>query len=400
MLNGYKTEFSVRVVVLGPVTKHPNADKLQITYVDGQACVVQSGLWSEGDKAVYVPIDAIVPLTRREFAFLSNPDKPERTARVKAKRLRGIFSQGILIPLEDPTTPVGTDMAGVLGVVKYDPEAALEKVSLKGGAAPSTAPPGAGPTYGIANLRKCPGVLQNACFVTVTEKIHGANARYYYDGRNFRVGTHRTWQAPPRGTTRGFIVLRAITSVVSSARDKVDEYLAMAPWLLGFLAPISSMLTKARDKFQAAMQRRAPRAPSLWWIAAQKYGIEERMRKDLGAAKAITWYGEIYGPNVQKGFAYGIAPGDVGLRLFNDVHVHTEREDYDCHMTVDSDLAVPVLLERDGPVDIAEIQALAEGKSVLDGITMREGVVVDVRAQDPKQDAKYKWVSEAYLMSD
>ena len=55
------SEFHVQVVQVGPVTKHPNADSLSCSEVDGYPVIFRTGDYVEGDRAVYVPVDAIVP---------------------------------------------------------------------------------------------------------------------------------------------------------------------------------------------------------------------------------------------------------------------------------------------------------------------------------------------------
>jgi hypothetical protein len=53
-------EFSCPVVRVGPVTKHPNADSLSITEVDGCPVIIKTTDFKEGDLAVYVPIESVV----------------------------------------------------------------------------------------------------------------------------------------------------------------------------------------------------------------------------------------------------------------------------------------------------------------------------------------------------
>lgn len=82
------SEFQVRVVQVGAIEKHPNADALSMTVVDGYPVLLRTGDFREGDRAVYVPIDAVVPADDHRWVFLGEH------RRVRAKRLRGIFSIG------------------------------------------------------------------------------------------------------------------------------------------------------------------------------------------------------------------------------------------------------------------------------------------------------------------
>lgn len=66
------TEHDCTVIRLGPITKHPDADSLSITEVDGRPCIIRTGEWAEGNLAIYVPIDSIVRTGDARFAFLAS----------------------------------------------------------------------------------------------------------------------------------------------------------------------------------------------------------------------------------------------------------------------------------------------------------------------------------------
>lgn len=112
----------VEIIKVGKWGKHPEADTLGITHVYQFPVIFKLGEFQEGDKAIYFPVDAMLPI-KPEFAFIwqnrENPSERQRT--IKAKKLRGIFSMGIIMPvklfgLEDKE--VGTNVAEILGVVK------------------------------------------------------------------------------------------------------------------------------------------------------------------------------------------------------------------------------------------------------------------------------------------
>lgn len=175
------------VVELGEITKHPNADSLGIVQVFGYTVVVQLSSWKTGDKAVYIPPDYVVPLDREEFNFLSKP-------RVGVKRLRGIYSHGFLIPA-DPQLPVGFNAMEFYGISRYEPPIKPELVGEN-----TVGPSLWLPKYDIENLYRYPGVLQHGEVVAVTEKIHGANARYVYKDGEFHIGSRTCWKDPKTPT--------------------------------------------------------------------------------------------------------------------------------------------------------------------------------------------------------
>ena len=173
------------VVEITKFAHHPNADKLDITQVNGNyPCIFQRDNFKPGDKAVYIPVDSVVP-DLPSFAFLEGHN------RIKARRLRGIFSMGLLIPLKeliDEDVPVGTDVTDRIGITKYEPP--IDKIFWKQGEAASD--PGCAPVFEVEGLRMFPTAFANKQ-VSITEKIHGTNVRVVYHDGELHVGSHRTW---------------------------------------------------------------------------------------------------------------------------------------------------------------------------------------------------------------
>ena len=175
------SEFHVEVVEMRSIEPHPNADALEITRVRGEYPVcIRKGEFKPGDRAVYLPVDSIVR-TDGPFAFLG----PAPTARIKAKRLRGVFSMGLLIPA-DPAWPIGANVQSELGVEKYEPE---QHLTTSG---EDEADPGFLPVYtDIEGFRRHPNVLREGELVVITEKIHGANGRWLHRDGRLWVGSHK-----------------------------------------------------------------------------------------------------------------------------------------------------------------------------------------------------------------
>lgn len=168
------SEHEVRVVRLGDIRKHDNADTLGIAEVDGRPCIVRLGEWSPGDLAVYVPIDALVPVEDPRFAFLAPKAGPDGVARIRAMRLRGVFSMGLLVK-PDTDMGEGDEVSARMGIGVWEPDV---RCSLSPDAEPD---PGFLPVYDIESARKwAPVVLEEGEEVVLTEKVHGANGRFAY----------------------------------------------------------------------------------------------------------------------------------------------------------------------------------------------------------------------------
>lgn len=160
-------EHDVVIVRLGPVRKHPNADALEITEVHGCSVITRPGDFHEGDLAVYLPIDTVVPDVPR-WGFLQGH------LRIRAKRLRGIFSMGLLAAV-DPAWMEGQEVSAEMGTKTYEPPADL---STGGDNEPD---PGFMPVYtDIESLRRWDvDVMTDPNEeVTCTEKTHGCNGRF------------------------------------------------------------------------------------------------------------------------------------------------------------------------------------------------------------------------------
>lgn len=192
------SEFHVSVVSIGNIQKHPNADLLSMTNIGGDGgypVLFKTGDFHEGDRAVYVPVGAAVPVDDPRWSFLVKPGMTKTHIEIEAKRLRGIFSMGILTQA-DAAWDVGRDVAEELRIVRHEP------VDASGaGADQNEADPGLLPVYtDIEGLRGWPHILQEGEEVIVTLKIHGENARYAVNHERLYCGSRTRWKRPDART--------------------------------------------------------------------------------------------------------------------------------------------------------------------------------------------------------
>lgn len=299
---------STHIVEVVPVAMepHPNADTLSLVKVFGYTCIVRTADWVGIERAAYLPVDSVVPETP-EYAFLGGH------RRIKAKRLRGIYSEGLLVPAP-ADSKVGDDVTAVLGIQFYDPD--LFKDSKLSGPAPDTAedPPGLAPKYtDIENLKRHGHLFTDGEEVIATEKIHGANARFTLRDGVLHVGTHRRW-------------------------------------------------VKEGD--------------SMWWQIARNYELKQKLEalesvgdwKDRGVL-----YGEVFG-QVQD-LKYGAKLGELFFVAFDfsvgGAYLH--QDDFEA-MCKEVSLPIAPVLYR-GPFALDVLQELAEQPSSIAG-GIREGLVV------------------------
>lgn len=198
--------FDCKVVPI-TILPHPNAEKLELAQVADYRCVVGKDLYKTGDLVAYIPEAAVIPEDQLQFfGYWSEANNKGLLAgskgdRVKAVKLRGEVSQGLVFPVNkiamylgqpDREFVVGDDVAPLLGITKYEPPIPV-------GMAGEVYNAGQAVTvdYDIENLKKYPDVLQEGEEVIFTEKLHGTSfqigllrpAAKYENENHFKVKT-------------------------------------------------------------------------------------------------------------------------------------------------------------------------------------------------------------------
>lgn len=104
------------------IENHPNADRLEIATVLGWKSIIAKGSFKEGDLCIYCEIDSILP-DKPEYDFLK-----KNHFRVRTVRLRGIISQGLILPMSSIPPEIvfaneeiteGMDCTNALGISQY-----------------------------------------------------------------------------------------------------------------------------------------------------------------------------------------------------------------------------------------------------------------------------------------
>ncbi|WP_043681465.1 RNA ligase (ATP) [Streptomyces xylophagus] len=110
------------------VHEHPNADALELAQVGLYRAVVAKGAYRTGETAVYIPEQSVLPAELIEELGLTGRLAGSNSDRVRAVRLRGELSQGIVcrpkvladVDLARAALD-GTDFAERLGITKWVP---------------------------------------------------------------------------------------------------------------------------------------------------------------------------------------------------------------------------------------------------------------------------------------
>lgn len=131
------TEFRklVQIKTIDRIDPILKADSLEIAVLGGWKIVIRKGDFSAGDTVIYVEVDAALPTSVPEFAFLAsrseklvlNPENEEVAVHIlRTIKLRGQVSQGLILSIGFGLTEASTpeevsDTFEALGVFKYEP---------------------------------------------------------------------------------------------------------------------------------------------------------------------------------------------------------------------------------------------------------------------------------------
>ncbi|MFI1585180.1 RNA ligase (ATP) [Embleya sp. NPDC020630] len=316
------------------VHPHPNADALELAQVGLYRAVVAKGAYVTGDVALYIPEQAVLPDGLVEELGLTGKLAGSAKNRVRAIRLRGELSQGIvcrpaaLADLDlDAALADGKDFAELLGIVKWVPPI---PVHMSGDI---VAAPDLLPWVDMENIRRYPDLFTAGEPVVATEKIHGTACLYTY-------------------------LTRTGESFVSSK---------------GFGARSQALVRDEHNLYWRSVL--AHRLPEVAAEAAARFG-----------AARVGVFGEVYGQGVQD-LGYGAQgrselPGsavfDIALADESGAVRHVDAEEL-ADLLADLTAAPPVVPTLyAGPYDEAELLALAEGRETVSGTAahLREGLVV------------------------
>jgi len=164
--------------------KHPDADSLSVVRIGGYTVVVKTSDWKE-KYGVYITPESQIDTTRPEFAFLH---KGRQFEVIKVRKLRGVYSQGLLVKVPVAEFEVGQDFAEYFGVVHYTPPEYDET-----NAGEDSKSPIAVGKYDVDSLRKYRYIIADGEPIFVTEKCHGQNIRCIWKDEQLYVGTRNRW---------------------------------------------------------------------------------------------------------------------------------------------------------------------------------------------------------------
>lgn len=254
------------------------ADNIELVVVNGWNCISKKGEYEVNQLAIIATTDAIIPQSLSDEIGVTNYLR--KGGRVRTIKLRGVYSECLIIPLHDAMDPKllseeGKDLMDELGIYKYEPP--VRQVQLAGGHKIKYKDnPNFHVYYKFPNFKNVPNMFTEDDVVEITRKIHGTNARY------------------------GIVKKNKL-----SLWDKVKKFFG-DEWIDYEFVYGSHNVEKGSDS-QGFYDT------DVWRTIADRYDIKDKLW-----AHVKTWYspeligtgfiiyGEIFGKGIQKNYEYGL----------------------------------------------------------------------------------------------
>lgn len=327
---------------------HPNADAIEICKIGEYCSIVKKGEFKNGDLVAYIPEASIVPKNTLEELGLVDKLSGPGGNRVKAVKLRGIVSQGLVYRAK-PNWALGDDVTEELGIVKYEPSIADMPVELRGNY--MNAGQHRTLKYDVENFKKFPNLIAEGEQVVFTEKLHGTcciigvmpNDPDWLEGLE-ECGSRLTVSSKGLGQ-QGFSYRHKHPDNQGNVYCKVANQ-------------IESQLVAAVDQYVVLLD-------------------QDPVTKKC----PVFILGEVFGSGVQD-LTYGCKPGEVLFRAF-DVYVGNRDngfflgdEELESFLRAANIDRVPVAYR--GPFSKTVLEEHTNGKETVSGkgACIREGVVV------------------------
>lgn len=361
------SKFEVLVEQVKNVRDHPNADRLSLLDINGFTCISAkledgSHRYQNGDPVAYIPEGALLPeWLLKEMDFWDSEKNIGRLNgrqgnRVKAMRLRGILSQGVIYPCcgitnEETGThykkwmkmadgqihkvAVGQDVVDQLGITKYEPE-----IPASMGGEVFSHSYDLIYKFDVENAQKFEHVFAPDDHVNITEKLHGT-----------------------------------FTGLIFTTQKREDFLEVITPEGVLYATAYSKGLGAKGLCFRANEINLSKNL----YMRTLKHFIDTRTEEQLAnlygetaGEEAFLILGETFGQGIQD-LGYSTAPKFLAF----DTIVKGEPDTFYTFKKVTKCLGVetvPILYE--GAYAGAELVALRDGKSSIDGKTIKEGIVI------------------------
>jgi len=376
----------VEVVKIDSIEVHPNAERLELAKIAGWQVVVGKNNFKSGSRALYIPVDSILPNSLEMRLFPPGSKITLKKGRVRSIKIRGQMSQGMIIPLTDLNDELiaqgklemlkdggnaqffeGEDWAEDIGVTKYEPpEPSVPSTMRAKAASKNQINPNFKKYTDIENIKWYTNIFAEGEQVYISEKLHGTSARYGYIPRHFQG-----FMAPVRAAIMNFL----------------------AKW----------GIVKSHQFVFGSRNCQLHTGTNKSWYKEDVYTkilVQEDMKSKLRPGECI--YGEIVGHNIQKNYTYGYKEGEHMFYAY-DVMVDGKWLDFPAFERFCSERKfTPAPKLYVGPWSQEVHMKYRDGDSTIGGQKIREGVVIKpiVDAHSICGRKVLKSISDAYYLEE
>jgi RNA ligase (TIGR02306 family) len=335
------------------------ADAIELAIINSWQVVVAKNVGHKVDDfVVYCEIDSFLPI-REEFEFLRKTSYKkmgdQEGFRLKTIKLRGQVSQGLVVPIH--VLPLlemvheGQDVTEMLGIVKYEPPVPAQLAGQAKGYFPSF--------LRKTDEERCQNLtreyetwkLSSEHQFYVSEKLDGSSSTFYVRDGEFGVCSRNLELSDPGEFIPGMIM----------CDDGIER----------------------------------PKQENTFWKVAREMDIKNKL---LSLDRNICVQGELIGEGIQ-GNPYKIKGHTVRFYNAFDIDKQERLRFHDFVVLIESlGFETVPILEREFllPETIEDLLKQAEGKSVLNINTEREGLVI--RSYDTK--ISFKAISNLFLLKE
>lgn len=415
MMEEHKTEWAPKVVRIDDIRKHPNADTLSIVRVfDAYDCIIKTGEYLPGELVAYIPVESDVDTARAEFSFLAPKARANGRHRVRAMKIRGEFSQGLILDAPKYMSE-GDSVTEYFGLEKYLPPSEREFVRV------GLSPMKKSRRSETWPLEKTVWVESGMVVVLLAAIAITFHFAYYqwllavavqYLYSRFRIHRIRSKNKRPNIP---YYDLDSIVRVKNPFVEGEDVVVTEKVHGSQFAAVHTGKMLHVKSRTVFRNGAGAKDNPdfgfsftSVWQEMADKYGLEDKLKKKQN----VVLFAEVYGDKIQSGFSYGCKEGERRLAFFDAMDLKTRKfYDYDKFNELCDELGLPIVpvLYR-GPYSdmiLRGMKANAEKTSTLAlssglyGHHVCEGFVMSPaveRHDNTIGRPKLKYVGQSYLL--
>lgn len=336
-------------------------DRIELATVENYTVIVEKGKYRVGDLVVYVFYETVLPV-KPEFEFLRARcyNKLYNGFRIRAMKMGGVYSNGIVFPLSilpsNVSVKEGKNVGEILGIVKYAPEDIEEKKNKQ--------------TYNPL-MKK---LMRYKVFRTLFKR-----KKLVYD---YPI------TVPKSSETN-------VQKLFDEYKEKYDDEVFYVTEKLEGQSATYMLIGKKREyRVYSHNVMRDPKGNGNWELVGKKLNMKKILKK---YKTNYTIQGEIVGPGIQKNI-YKF--DDMKLYVFKIIETDSGRAlSYAEMVMLCHELGletVPQLETRIGlPNTLEDCLIEADNKSVLNPKVPREGIVY---RNTTKSDIGFKVKSREYAV--